>query len=258
LAANPFTCFNEWLDEVEQTLDAQGYTIALLALDEFEMLDSVLNRGRFDETDVLSLLRHLIQHRSRFKVMLAGSHTLEEFQGWASYLINVQVVKVGYLAEEEARQLIERPVKNFALQYEPAASQRVLELTQGHPALVQLLCYEIVILKNEQDAATRRRVYKVDVEAAVLKALESGNFFFSDIRQNQIDPAGLALLRYLATHGEGAVVSRVALMETSLAQHPNEFEQTLTALLRRDLIEAVNGGYRFQVELIRRWFERVS
>jgi hypothetical protein len=257
LAANPFTCFNEWLDQVEQTLDAQGYTIALLAVDEFEMLDSVLNRGRFDETDVLSLLRHLIQHRSRFKVMLAGSHTLEEFQRWASYLINVQVVKVGYLAEEEARQLIEQPVKNFALQYEPAASQRVLELTRGHPALVQLLCYEIVILKNEQATATRRRVCKADVETAVLKALESGNFFFSDIQQNQINPAGLALLRCLATHGEGAVVSRAELAAASLAQHQDKLEQTLTALLQRDLIEAVNGGYCFQVELIRRWFEVV-
>jgi hypothetical protein len=228
-----------------------------LAVDEFEMLDSVLNRGRFDETDVLSLLRHLIQHRSRFKVMLAGSHTLEEFQRWASYLINVQVVKVGYLAEEEARQLIEQPVKNFALQYEPAASQRVLELTRGHPALVQLLCYEIVILKNEQATATRRRVCKADVETAVLKALESGNFFFSDIQQNQINPAGLALLRCLATHGEGAVVSRAELAAASLAQHQDKLEQTLTALLQRDLIEAVNGGYCFQVELIRRWFEVV-
>lgn len=255
LIANPFTYFNEWLDHVEQALETQGYSIGLLALDEFEMLDNVLNKGRFDETDVLSLLRHLIQHRPRFKVMLAGSHTLAEFQRWASYLINVQVVKVGYLAETETRQLVEQPVKNFPLQYEPAAAQRVLELTRGHPALVQLLCYEIVTLKNEQDAAARRLARLADVEAAVSKALESGNFFFTDIQQNQVDPAGLALLRCLAAHGEGAVVSRAELAAASPAQTPTELDPVLAALLRRDLIEAVNGGYRFQVELIRRWFE---
>ncbi len=261
LTANPFTCFNEWLDEVEQILTAQGYNIALLALDEFEMLDSVLNKGRFDETDVLSMLRHMIQHRVRFKVMLAGSHALEEFQRWASFLINVQVVKIGYLKEDEARQLIERPVKNFALRYEPEASQRVLALTRGHPALVQLLCYEIVTLKNEHppvategDSGGRRLACLADVEAAVLRALDSSSFFFADIEQNQIDEAGLVLLRFMATYGEGAVVSQDALAR-HVKKHPAGLEQTLALLLRRDLIEAVGTGYRFQVELIRRWFE---
>jgi hypothetical protein len=256
LAANPFTGFNEWLDGVERTLEAQGYSIALLALDEFEMLDSVLHKGRFDEADVLSLLRHMIQHRSHFKVMLAGSHSLEEFQSWASYLINVQVVKIGYLEPDEARQLIERPSPNFSLRYEPEASQRVLDLTRGHPALVQLLCYELVTLKNEQEAAVRRLACLADVEAAVPRVLASGAFFFGDIQQNQLDAAGLALLRCLARQGEGVVVSRENL--ASLAGPTVDLEHALALLLRRDLIETVNGGYRFQVELIRRWFETAS
>jgi hypothetical protein len=258
LAANPFTAFNEWLDEVERTLAAQGYNIALLALDEFEMLDSVLDKGRFDETDVLSMLRHMIQHRPRFKVMLAGSHTLQEFQRWASYLINVQVVKIGYLEKEEARQLVEHPVKNFALSYEPEACRRILELIRGHPALAQLLCYEIVTLKNEQDPPIRRLVRPVDVEAAVARALDSGSFFFADIRQNQIDEAGVTLLRFMAARGAGAVVSREAMIHHHQAEQPDELDQTLALLLRRDLIEAVGGGYQFQVELIRRWFELVG
>jgi hypothetical protein len=250
LAASPFTCFNEWLDEVERTLELQGYPTALLALDEFEMLSSVLNKGRFDEADVFSLLRHMIQHRPQFKVMLAGSHELAELQNWAGYLINVQVIKIGYLATEEARQLIEQPNQNFALRYEPEARQRVLELSRGHPALVQLLCYEIVTLKNEQEAAVRRRAGLADVEAAVSRALAGGSFFFTDIQQNQLDEAGLTLLRLMASRGEGAVVPR-----DDVAAGVADLDQTLALLLRRDLIEASQGGYRFQVELIRRWFE---
>lgn len=254
LDSKPFTRFNEWLDEVEGSLDAQGFNIALLALDEFEVLDTVLSKGRFDETDILNMLRHMIQHRPHFKVMLAGSHTLDEFQRWASYLINIQVVRVGYLEQAEARQLIEYPVKNFSLRYEPDASQRVLELTRGHPALVQLLCYEIVALKNEQVSPVRRLARLADVEAAVPRALDSGSFFFADIQQNQINETGLAMLRFLAAHGEGAVVSRDV-----LARHSQtELDPTLALLLRRDLIEAANGGYRFQVELVRRWFEQTS
>ncbi|MEE8390039.1 MAG: hypothetical protein V3S14_04485 [Anaerolineae bacterium] len=106
------TCFDEWLDQVEQVL---GQNTALLALDEFEALDGALAKGHFDETAVMGMLRHLIQHRPRFKVLLAGSHTLDDLQRWSSYLINVQVVHIGYLEEDETRQLVEQPVKDFAL-----------------------------------------------------------------------------------------------------------------------------------------------
>lgn len=254
LAAQPFTCFNEWLDQVEHTLQEQGYQTTLLALDEFEMLDSALAKGRFDETDVLSLLRHMIQHRPGFKVMLAGSHSLAEFQRWASYLINVQVLKLGYLAPDEARQLIEHPVKDYALRYRPQASQRVLELTRAHPALIQLLCYEIVSLKNEQASARRWLVELADVEAAVPRALSSGSFFFADIEQNQVDEAGVALLRCLAARGEGAALDRAALLHLYPLPQPTGLDRILRQLLQRDLVESRDKGYRFQVELIRRWF----
>jgi hypothetical protein len=84
------------------------------------------------------------------------------------------------------------------------------------------------------------------------KKVDSSFFFFADIERNQVDAAGLALLRFLAAQGEGAVVSREA-----LARHfPGELDNTIDLLLRRELIEPADGGYRFQVELIRRWFAR--
>jgi hypothetical protein len=247
LEDDPFTRFDEWLDEVERTLEQNT---ALLILDEFESLDYALNEGRFNETDVLGMLRSIIQHRARFKVLLAGSHTLSELQRWASYLINVQVIQIGYLKESEARQLVEHPVKEFALQYEPEACERVLTLTRSHPFLVQLLCAEIVALKNEQAPGLRRLARLADVEAAMPEALNHGSFFFADIQRNQINASGLALLCCIAAQGEGAVVSQESLACDSM----DELESTLAQLLQRDLLEAVDGGYRFQVELIRRWF----
>ena len=247
LAADPFTEFDEWLDKVEQAL---GDHTALLTFDEFEVLYGALVEGRFSETAVLGMLRHLIQHRPCFKVLLAGSHTLDELQRWASYLINLQVLHISYLSESEAYQLIERPVKDFVMRYEPDASQRVVKLTRRHPFLLQLLCAEIVALKNEQAPAVRRMVCLSDVEAAAVEALKQGRFFFYDIELNQVDAAGVVLLRFLAAQGEGAVVNRKVLARHFL----NKLDQTLTLLTRRELIEANEEGYCFQVELIRRWF----
>lgn len=249
LTDDPFTRFDEWLDQIEAVLQDH---IALLALDEFEVLDQVLVEERFSETAVLGMLRNLIQHRLHFKVLLSGSHTLEEFQRWSSYLINAQVLHLSYLKSSEARQLIEHPIEGFALRYETDASQRVLDLTRGHPFLVQLLCAEIVALKNEQDPSMRRLATLADVEAAIPEALSSGSMFFSDIERNQANANALAILRCIAAQGEEATISQATLTK----QFPNSWEETIDLLLKRELIELTSSGYRFQVELIRRWFTR--
>jgi len=255
LAIDPFVSFDEWLNAVEQALDPHGMKIVLLALDEFEALDDALSKGRFEEQAVLGMLRHLIQHRPRFKVLLAGSHMLEEFHHWSSYLINTRLIHLSYLNEIEARQLIERPIEKFALRYEPEASQRVLDLTRGHPFLVQLLCSEIVALKNKQNVHERPLARLVDVEMAVEPALNHGSFYFADIQHNRVDEAGLAVLACLAQQGEGAITRREEIADQMAPSF--DLGQALTQLKQYELIEAVNGGYRFQVELIRRWFGQI-
>ena len=252
LQIDPFTYFDEWLDEVEETL---GDYTALVTLDEFEALEIAIERGRLDGRELLSMLRHLIQHRPKFKILLTSSHTQDEFQRWASYLINVQVVHISYLTKQEAIHLIERPVNDFPLRYEPDACHRVFTLTRGHPFLVQLLCDEIVALKNEQDPSVRRLARLEDVEMAVIEALDRGSFFFADIERNQIEKEGLTILRFMATCGEDAVIERERLGEQVFR---DKLDRNLRLLIRRELIEPVNGGYRFQVEMIRRWFATVA
>lgn len=267
LADDPFTAFDEWMDEVEASM---GDATALLALDEFETLDAAITDGRFKAEAVLGTLRHIIQHRSRFKILLTGSHVVEELQHWAGYLVNVQVVHIGYLREEEARQLIERPTPNFALSYEPDAIDRVIALTRGHPALTQLLCYEIVALKNEGLPTNRRIATLNDIEEAVAGTLKSGSFFFTEMT-NQAGEAGQRLLEFIAAEGEGAHIPKDDLrrhFHTSIFSQSDRpqlsFDEVLALLLRRDLLEQVENGteqspqYVFQVELFRRWFARHS
>ena len=252
-AADPLTVFDEWLDEVERVALAGGVETVLLMLDEFEALDAALVDGRLSEAAVLGSLRHLIQHRPRFKVLLAGSHPLQEFERWAGYFINAQVIHIGYLREDEARQLVEYPVKEFALVYEPAASRRVLDLTQCHPFLLQLLCGEVVALKNEQPPDVRRLASVEDVETAAGSALEVGSMFFADIQWNQIGERERELLRALAGLGDG---SFVAAGEMAIRHANGETDAALSRLEQRGLIERSSEGYRFRVELIRRWFAR--
>jgi hypothetical protein len=117
---------------------------------------------------------------------------------------------------------------------------------------VQLLCEQIVAIKNEQDPTHRRLATLGNVEQAVPEALSSGSMIFAEIAGNQVNAPGLELLRFLAAKGEGATLSKKALSR----QFPDNLDSTLNLLLRRELIEEDGDGYCFQVELIRRWFDR--
>jgi hypothetical protein len=256
LADDPVTTFDDWLDQVETAALAQGRTTLLIALDEFEALDSALRKGLLSAEAVLGSIRHVIQHRPRFKLLLAGSHTLDEFAHWSSYLINAQMIHLSYLGEAEARQLVERPIHGFGLHYTPAASQHVLTVTHGHPYLIQLLCGELVSCKNAELPPMRYRVTVADVEATIPLILTRGRQFFADIALHQIDQGGVQVLHNIAQAGAGGGLSAAALAQQ--IGDPTLLRQTLALLQQRELVRAVEGRYCFQVEIIRRWFASVT
>lgn len=237
----------EWLEALERLLEEKNLYL-LINLDEIEALIPLFDKPDL-ATTFLSQLRHAMQHRPRFKIVLASSHTLDEIQHWSNYLVNLQVVKLGYLNEAEACHLIENPVPGFALRYEPEALSRVLALTRGQPNLVQVLCSELVHLKNTQPVPLRFVAAADDVELAAEKTLETGGFFFADY-QRQVPAEALPMLQHLAGLGTGAAISA----EAWRAAFAEGFEQNLNILLRRDLVELTPAGYSFQIELVRRWF----
>ncbi|MCB0107255.1 MAG: hypothetical protein KDE53_15150 [Caldilineaceae bacterium] len=250
LETDPFTHFDDWLDVVEAGVIANGRELVLLALDEFEALDGAFARGRLDADMVLGVLRHMIQHRMRFKLLLAGSHTLAEFTRWSSYLINAQLIHLSYLSHQETVQLIEQPIQNFQLSYLRDATAQIIFLTRGHPYLTQLLCSEIVFAQNQKPIAGRRLATKQDVELAANAVLRRGQQFFADIANNQLTADARASVMRLARLVQPANDSPAGALF-----RPEELSPTVQQiLLERELIEPTNGHYRFQVELIRRWF----
>jgi len=238
-----------WIDETEAFL-AQNNAYVLVMMDEFEALEALLANGSKESQEILGVMRFASQHRPHLKLLLVGSHSLDEIGGWSTFLFNAQVLKLGRLSEEETLRLVEHPVKDFMLQYEPSASQHILSLTRGHPHLVQSICYELVALKNEQPASQRFIVNLKDVEEAAGRSLLSSSFFFVDVRGAQLNPPTAAMLDYLASLGPDAALSR-----NDWAQRfPENFDANLALALKRDLIEERDGSFRFQVEMIRRWF----
>lgn len=250
LRADPYIVFRDWLQRVEETI---GHRWLLLGLDEFERLQEMLEAGRLD-TRILGFLRHLIQHHPRVTLLLSGSHTLEDLPPiWSDHFINVRLLKIGNLKEDEARELIEKPIDDFPLVYEPTAVERILAVTGCQPYLVQVTCRDWVNALNEEK---RTRATLADVERALDSVLTTGVAYFQDLWNNprDSDDAQRAVMRAIATRKNVGTI-----YEPSL-------QNAIRKLVHRDILtpdpkglgdpSGLDAAYQFRVELVRRWVER--
>jgi hypothetical protein len=90
----------------------------LLAFDEFEKLEEAGQAGDLNLRLLLDWFRKVIQFHPRIALLFSGVRTFSEMGGltgmnWPGYFVNVQVLKVSFLGEEEARHLIVHPREDY-------------------------------------------------------------------------------------------------------------------------------------------------
>ncbi|MGV0103359.1 putative STAND NTPase 1 domain-containing protein [Nostoc sp. DSM 114160] len=122
LAEDPFPALQTWLAEIERNNRGQRF---LLCLDEYERLDEVVKAT--SSRAPLNFIRNLLQHHQNWILLFSGSHELSELDDyWSDYLINTRALRMTYLQESEARDLILHPVENFTNIYEPTAVDAII------------------------------------------------------------------------------------------------------------------------------------
>jgi hypothetical protein len=235
-----FTRLDEYLDEIEQ-LSRRINKKILLSFDEYERMELGIKEGRITE-EVFNKIRNIVQHRERVVALFSGSHRFEEMKtvNWSDYLINVKTLELSFLDREDAEELITRPVAGFNLQYEPGVVDRILELTHCQPYLLQALASDLVNYLNEQ----KRLVATADdLEVAVEEVLVSAQLYFAYIWTEECSEAEREALRAMATDEEKVF--------RSAPQQP-----ALQSLSRKEMVERSGDGYRFTIELFRRWIRK--
>lgn len=144
----------------------------------------------------LNFLRNVLQHRASWTLLFSGSHEPKELPDyWSDYLINTRTLRVSYLDEDSARELIVQPVEDFtnicdrakrSAKGDRTAVDAIIHLTRCQPYLVQLTCYEIVellnrdIRENRRDASTPNATAR-DVETVIPTVLERGGEYFREL-----------------------------------------------------------------------------
>ncbi|MBV9230150.1 MAG: ATP-binding protein, partial [Chloroflexi bacterium] len=170
--AATYLCFDEWLKGIERWLEQEDRML-LLAFDEFEKLEEARQDRNLMINLLLDWFRSVIQHRPRLALLFSGVRTFSEMEGdWAGYFVNVQMLKVSFLQQDEALDLITRPVDGFPSDeiFGEGVVEEILRVTGHHPFLIQAVCAKLI---DNLNADNRDRANVQDVAQAVDKVLEN-------------------------------------------------------------------------------------
>jgi hypothetical protein len=232
LQEDPFFSLQNWMQTIEQQFPQKRF---LLCFDEFESLEEVVDIT--NSRAPLNFLRNVMQHRKQWILLFCGSHSFSELQPyWSSYLISTHTLRLTYLNEPEARDLILQPVPDFPNIYDADAVDAIIHLTHCQPFFVQLVCSALVETLNNQK---RNRVTLADVQAIPMIAIERADGYFNEFWGK------------ITTNHQELLIKLIKKEPLTESEQP-----ILSQLIQIEVLErTTEGSYQFQVPLIQKFVE---
>lgn len=246
-----------WLPGVLETLPDPCSLVILF--DEFD----VLTNTRSDQAaaSFFPYLRQLLtdmQGRMRF-VFVIGRN-IDDLDSIAKSLFKgAPALRVSLLARDEAIALITMSERcDATLSWSPEAVEEALTLTNGHPFLLQHLCFQVWERIHDRDHLDQPTAMADDVAASVSNTLEEARNALSWLWDG-LSPAARVIASALAGAGNRSILQdelEELLHESGVRVVMRELRHAPELLEEWDLIESSAEGYRFRVELLRRWIEK--
>ncbi|HIK04805.1 MAG TPA: AAA family ATPase [Trichormus sp. M33_DOE_039] len=252
---NPYTAFDRFLKQINQV---RGEKRFIITIDEFELIEQLIAEN-YLESRFLDFLRGLIQTYPWFIIAFAGLHTLQEMTQnyWNPLFGSVTAIPISFISSKAAERLIVQPSDEFNLDYEQAAVDMIIQLTNGQPYLLQLIGHTLITYFNrqtfEEGVKRERKFTSLDVETVINtpEFYRDGNAYFNGVwvQVNKSKPAGQTVILQILSHQ--SLSSNEIVNSTGLS-----FQQVQAALLtlqRHDVIKCIGEKYIYTVELMRRW-----
>jgi ABC-type phosphate transport system substrate-binding protein/tetratricopeptide (TPR) repeat protein len=252
---NPDAFHKSFLPELHKALSYRQQPTFLL--DEFNPIDTPENELPPDAAGrkLDSYLYTLLTTQSHTDFIFAAGRRMNELSS---------VERSGYRADlsqyltvlnpDQTKKLIN---KVGAPPYEADALPRILDVTRGHPYLVQLLCHTIY----EQAADKSQPVSGAQVKAAV-NALAVNKATDLPLIWDSIPLAEQVVLAAAAEQipTPGAAVSQTVLdnayMQANISPTSSGLRQASENLVNWQVFEQSAGGYTFFVDYFRRWVKQ--
>jgi tetratricopeptide (TPR) repeat protein len=255
LGDDPETTFRTRLTELLNKLPSEQSLVLLF--DEFDVLDDPENEQPASLVFFPYLRRLLDIDRQRLNFVFVIGRKIADMTTIAKSLFRTAPAKrVSLLEYEDTVQLIRLSETNNTLNWTEKTIEKIRQLTNGHPYLTQHFCshvWENIYDKNPNALPT--------VTVKDVKAVEQGNILEAcgnalEWLWDGLPPAEKVVASALAGAGAGIITEKqlkIILNESGVRVVVQELQNAPQILKDWDLIEVIEGGYCFRVELLRRW-----
>jgi hypothetical protein len=240
-----YDLFEQWFAEVERALEQVNRTL-ILTFDEFEKLEDAEEKGTINCNLLFNWFRSVIQNRPHLALLFSGAKMVGDMgRSWAGYFVNVERIKVGFLRETDAYDLIVHPIPHI---FNEEVAREIMHATHCHPFLIQAVCKHIIEILNE---SSRDRATVTDVPVSIADVFESWGGYFWDLWDRCDLDQRISLLALLALQNAEAdqIVQRSGLSKQRALL-------TLEKLQMRDLVTREEGTYRFTIPIFAQWVEQ--
>ncbi len=254
LAPDPELAFYQtWLPALLNGLP-EGAALVLL-FDEFDVLADP-QRKEAAQTFFAYLRNLLASDRQRLQFVFVIGRNVDDLDNIALSLFKgIPYQHISLLKYEDTLQLAQISEINATLTWPEAAAERIWALTSGHPFLTQQLCSHIWERAYDEDPETPPIATIEMVDAAITDTLEASRNTLEWLWDG-LGPAERVVASALAASGPSAIdqeALETLLQESGVRVVIRELQNAPDLLRKWDLIEPAEQGYRFRVELLRRW-----
>lgn len=246
-----------WLPSVLAKLANDASLVILF--DEFDVIADV--RKEQAASALFPYLRQLLDDtQGRLRLVFVIGRNIGDLANIAQALFKTLPAEhVSLLSREDASALIRLSEDTGALIWDQGARDAAWFLTNGHPYLLQNLCWHVWQECHAQDDTTHpANATAADVMSAVPRALQrAGNAL--EWLWSGLPPAGRVVASALAGAGAQAISDEELqrlLHESGARIVIRELRDAPRRLEEWDLIEPAEDGYRFRVELLRQWIAK--
>lgn len=236
-----YKSFQTWFERLEKVCDRP----ILFCIDEFEGIEESLSQQDLNIT--LKIVRFTTRKQHHIGWLFAGNTTLEDMSdAWYRHLGHCQELKLDYLNQTSAQQLLTQPTPIFPRDAIPSAvAKSIYQRTSGHPYLLQLYGSLIVDHLNNTGRTQAALDDLVEIDFEMLNRADS---YFKGIFRLIPTPMQLPL-RQLAQDSQD-------LNSHSINAHNVNIEpETRQWLLKQGLIKPDNT---IRVPIFRRWLSEES
>ncbi len=252
--------FKSFKRHISKQEDWRGVRVVLL-IDEFQYIYARIVDGKIPVSFMQSW-KALLQ-ANYFHAVLVGQDVMPKFKAsFPNEFGTTQDERVTYLKPDDARKLIDEPIRIGGRQgesrYREQAIERILELTAGSPFYIQMLCNRLVEYMNVKHAGL---VTEADVEQVKNELIRDVNALGLDKFDNLInsgdtsadaisDEDALKVLKVIADNSSRTDPCHRDRIDCETS---SPVDTILDDLEKRDVVKRLEQSYQIQVGLFKEW-----